>query len=109
MLERQKTEPINQQYQVCVVPGVLYVCGKYNGNVLKLMNNHCTRTNCKLYKYQEHNGEYAIGRTKKVKPNEDLFFCYNMDTKVRRKNYPKISCLCLGFDSNGNAICKTDL
>ena len=110
MLQRQQTEPMTQQYQVCIIPGVLYVCGKYNGNVLKLINNHCTKSDCKLYRYKEHNSKYAIGiwTSKKVKPGEHLYYTYAMEPVAQRK-YPKLSCLCQGIDSNGVSICKTEL
>jgi hypothetical protein len=108
MVARQRTSPIILQYIVCIIPRELYICGKYNGNILKMINNHCTKPNCKLYVYKNHLGQNTVGlwTTKKINAGTTLHYKYNIDNVIER-NYPGIQCLCQGKNMSGQVICKT--
>jgi len=110
MRKRQKEEPVDRQYCVVLQERVKYICGKYNGNVLKMINNHCTKPNCILMKYTDHEGNDAIGiwTSRFIHANEDLYYTYGFDQTVKWL-YPKIKCLCAGLDKNRVPNCKTNL
>jgi hypothetical protein len=107
MLRRMNEE--GPKYIAELIPGRRWICGKYRGNILKLMNHNCIDYNCQLLTFTEDDGTESLGiwTIKDVADNEPLFFKY-IDRDGQQHNSP-IKCLCRGTYPDGSSICNTEL
>jgi SET domain-containing protein len=90
-------------------PNKSWICGKYLGNWTKMVNHHCTKANCKLYRFKEEDGSYSLGlwTIKNIKATNGLFYHYGDDDSEHIGE--PIQCLCEGVDSNNIPICNHNL
>jgi len=96
-------------YVADLEPDESWICGKYLGNWLKLINHHCTEYNCILRRFKEENDTYSLGiwTIKNIKPDNGLYYHYG-ENNSEHIGEP-IKCLCKGLDDNECEICNYNL
>ena len=97
------------KYVAELVKGKKWICAKYKGNILKLMNHNCDNYNCELRIFKEDNGRLSLGiwTINDIQDDEDMFFYYHDNESSHIGS--SIQCLCKGTLPNGKCICLTTL
>ena len=108
ILEQRMREP-GQHYVADLEPNKTWLCGKYLGNWLKMVNHHCIKFNCILRRFKESDNTYSLGlwTIKNINSNEGLYYHYG-ENDSEHFGEP-ISCLCQGLDNNEEVICDYKL